>query len=79
MAVRRRPFQPRRLERQESLDGQADVFGPARHVMLERALVGEAALQAAEFAKMVRAQRCLEIGVALEVAFEEGPFVAAGR
>ena len=67
------------FQRQESLDGEADILRAARDVMLEPALIGETALQPAKLAIVMRAQRCLQIVLAVELAFEEGTLHPAGR
>ena len=59
------------FERQERFGREPDLVGGARHDMLELALVGEAPLQPAELAEVVRLQRLLQIGVAVELAFQE--------
>src|SRR5690554_6790111 len=65
------PLPARGLEGQERLDAMADLVGLARRVMLQSASFGEAALQPAELAVVVRPQALPQIGLAVEVALKE--------
>ena len=67
-----------RLERQERFGAEAHLFGGAGDLVLELAHVAQPAPEPLEFAHMMRLQRRLQIGLSVEIAFEERPLHLAG-
>ena len=73
------PLPARSLQRQERLDGVAYLLRTAGDAVHQFALIGEPALQPAELAIVMRAQRGLEVFVAVKRAVQERAFEAACR
>ena len=71
--MRSRPFQPAASSVRNASSAEADVVGRAGDLVLELAVLGKTAAQAPELAQVMRSQRRLQIGLAIELALEERP------